>query len=439
MKISKFLLFNFVSSMLISSLLFTFNFIFRFIEPNYFICNKLKLYELKISTNSYSVFYPISCDQQPYYSAIYDLREMFTEGFIYQGRPLYIFLNKVIFESLNTIFNSVDDEILVHIAINLFHLIVVSISSLIIYDLFALNKKNFYSTNFTIILFILLSPLFKWGSYDPANQTLTLLVLLFATYILKNESFTWKTAFVFGILSLAHRTFLIAAAIVLLHRIFKYKDFKNFKYYTFNFISLITPTILYNLFIIYLINDTPYDANSSYWGQFIWIIYYLFGNRRFEGLYHCMEIPEFISCYFADNIKLFYYLALPLILVILYNKKFVENKSLKSNIYFFSYVTIFMYLFYLFIGWYPPIRFSYYSLGHYLIILVLILIINKEAFRFYNINLFSILLYFLFLNHWNSPEIVELNYPIVLSFVFVLISKIYSLRIKNIKLKTNVD
>ena len=119
-----------------------------------------------------------------------------------------------------------------------------------------------------------------------------------------------------------------------------------------------------------------------------------------------MEIPEFISCYFADNIKLFYYLALPLILVILYNKKFVENKSLKSNIYFFSYVTIFMYLFYLFIGWYPPIRFSYYSLGHYLIILVLILIINKEAFRFYNINLFSILLYFLFLNHWNSPEIV---------------------------------
>ena len=79
--------------MLISSLLFTFNFIFRFIEPNYFICNKLKLYELKISTNSYSVFYPISCDQQPYYSAIYDLREMFTEGFIYQGRPLYIFLN----------------------------------------------------------------------------------------------------------------------------------------------------------------------------------------------------------------------------------------------------------------------------------------------------------------------------------------------------------
>ena len=90
MKISKFLLFNFVSSMLISHhfcLLLT---LFLVIEPNYFICNKLKLYELKISTNSYSVFYPISCDQQPYYSAIYDLREMFLRAlFIKVG--LYIF------------------------------------------------------------------------------------------------------------------------------------------------------------------------------------------------------------------------------------------------------------------------------------------------------------------------------------------------------------
>lgn len=432
MKISKLLLFNFVSSILISSFLFAFNFIFRFIEPNYFICNKLKLYNLNIFNNSINVFYPISCDQQPYYSAIYDLRELFTEGFIYQGRPLYILFNKVIFESLNTIFYTLDDEILVHVSINLFHLLVISISSLIIYDLFALDKKRFYSTNFLIIFFILLSPLFKWGVYDPSNQTLTLLVLLLATYTLKNESFTWKTAFIFGILALAHRTFLVVAFIVLLHRFFKYRDYKNFKYYSFNIISLATPTILYNLFIIYLINDTPYDANSSYWGQFIWIIYYLFGNRRFEGLYHCMEIPEFITCYFADNIKLFFYLALPVLLVVLYNKKFVENIILKTNIYFFSYITIFMYLFYLFIGWYPPIRFSYYSLGHFLIIMVLVLMINKKVYRLKNINLFSILIYFLFLNHWNSPEIVEFNYAIIFSFVVVIIAKIYSLRVKKI-------
>ena len=310
---------NFIISFIVSTFIFSFSFIFKIIDPNYFICNKLKTYKISFLNKIIEIYYPISCDQEPYYSAIKNLNNLFSEGYIYQGRPLYIAINKIFYEFLSLIFTSINDEIILHISVHFFHLLVACFSAILIVKIFEIDQKLTLTNRFIIISLILLSPLFKWGAYDPSNQTLSLVVLLLTTYVLKFQRLNPKFSLIFGMLSLVHRTFLVGFVFILLYNFWtsgNFKNLKKYKSYILNGLIVLIPTVAFNLYIFLQINQTPYDANSSYWGQFIWIIYYFFGSRRFEGLFHCMDIPDFIFCYFVDNIKLFLYLLLPILFLI---------------------------------------------------------------------------------------------------------------------------
>ena len=158
-------------------------------------------------------------------------------------------------------------------------------------------------------------------------------------------------------------------------------------------IIALLPFVFYNLYIFIFQDQLPYDENSSHYGQFIWLPLYLLTSKRYEGGWHCMEIPDFLGCYLVDNMQLFIYLIIPLVFVLISKPKkfFKENIGYEKLIKF----TFLIYLFYSLIGWYPPIRFSYYSLGNLLILLnVFLLIQNKSKFsqllHFISISIFMI-------------------------------------------------
>ena len=156
----------------------------------------------------------------------------------------------------------------------------------------------------------------------------------------------------------------------------------------------ILPFVLYNLYIFIFENQIPYDENSSHYGQFIWLPLYLFTSKRFEGGWHCMEIPNFLTCYLVDNVQLALYLIVPLLFVIITNplKAYRNNLGLEKLIKFSALI----YLFYSLIGWYPPIRFSYYSIGNLIILLNIFLLINYKDKLLKTLHLLSVLSFMIF-------------------------------------------
>lgn len=61
------------------------------------------------------------------------------------------------------------------------------------------------------------------------------------------------------------------------------------------------------------------------------------------------------------------------------------------------------------IGWYPPIRFSFYSIGNLVIVLFAILLFFTKDKNIKNVSIIIYSYYFLFINHWNAPEILNFS------------------------------
>ena len=421
----------FFISLVSTFLTFVINFFLLPVKPDYFICNNLKDYDFL----NFNFQYPISCDQESYYSAIRDLSTLFNEGYVYQGRPLYILVNSVIANFLNiSTFGSIDNfDNVIHVSIIIFHTIVISISGYLFFKIFEEKINKNYLNIFLVSFTFSVSPLFKWGSFDPSNQTLTLLVIMLMTYLYLNfpSNLSSRTSLLIGFLVLFHRTFIVGY--ILLWLLFFIEKKLNFKLKIIIktikqiFIALI-PFLIYNLYIIVFQEQVPYDENSSHYGQFLWLPLYLFTSRRYEGGWHCMEIPQFIQCYLIDNFYLILYLLVPVCFIVLnlLTTKYEKFQELGGFIKF----TFMMYLFYMFIGWYPPIRFSYYSVGHLIILLSIFFMFNQENKILKFLYIFSTYLYFIFLNHWNHPNTLDLNYGIYISFLLILFYVIYKIGYK---------
>ena len=91
---------------------------------------------------------------------------------------------------------------------------------------------------------------------------------------------------------------------------------------------------------------------------------------------------------------------------------------------------MFFYIFYLFIGWYPPIRFSYYSLGHFIVVISIYSLFCIEKAKQKNLLASVLAIYFLFLNHWNFPQVLDINIFIILSFLVLIVNRIYTNKLK---------
>tara|TARA_B110000003_G_C16617548_1_gene521855 strand:+ start:696 stop:2012 length:1317 start_codon:yes stop_codon:yes gene_type:complete len=429
---------NYLILLILSVPLFGYYFIFEFQYPDYFICNELLNYKINIFSNNFVFSYPKSCDQELYQRGFTNIKEIFAEDFNYQDRPLYILLVSTV-------------NIFIQLTINIFNLSVfnttylstfltqigiASLSVVLIKKIYFKNQDHTFFNSILISLVLLLSPLFKWGIFDPSHQLLTFVAILISIYFVKSaQIIDLKKSLFFGILFLLHRSFLVTFAWILLYEIYKNKKniLKDFNYGCFLF-SLV-PTIFYQIYIRLILGNKGYDANAEYWGQFIWIFDFLRGKVNYESEWHCVTIPANFICYVQDNLRLLVYLFIPLLfLIYFYINKYITNKSFEENIKLTISISLFLYIFWSFIGWYPPIRFSYYSLGHFLIILFIKFLItypnNPGKFLISS----SYILYALNLNHWNSPSLIEINssmyVSIILFLLFIFYDKIFILKVE---------
>ena len=425
-------LFNYLTLIIISVPLFLYYFVIEVQTPNYFLCNELIDYSINLFSYNFDIIYPRSCDQPLYERGFYDLKQIFVEDFNYQDRPLYIFTVALVNTVLTTVINifNVELSFIVYVSNFLVQIGIAAICISLFKKIYFDDSKISLLDSIVISLILLLSPLFKWGVFDPSHQLLTLVAILYSIYFVKYKNIIGtKEALLFGILYMLHRTFLITFIWVLLFQVYKRKDnffnslknlIQNFKFSYF-IISLL-PTLIYNGYIRFVLDNKVYDANTQYWGQFVWIFDFIRGKVNYESEWHCVTVPANFICYFQDNLKLFFYLLIPLAFVLYFfyktEFKFSDNQKLTLSI------CLFLYLFWSFIGWYPPIRFSYYSLGHLIIILFTYYTITYKHQQGKLLILISYLLFAITLNHWNSPNLVEFNlsiYAAVLLFLAFLV------------------
>jgi len=424
---------SFRKIILINSIIFTFLYIFLFIiypsNSSYFECNELVKNNLFNSEISYSI--PISCDQETYLIGVYDFESIYKFDYNYQTRPLYILNVKIFYDILNIfVSNSLIHKFLSFI---LSHIVIISLAAKFFLD--SLSKFKIYideKISFILILFLSLSPIIKWGVFDSAHQTLTILQFSMSFYFLAYQFTENKKiyfySFILGLLALANMTFVLPLFFLVLNKLNSIeKIFINFTTLLLSFFIFITPILSWNVFINSM-GYEPYNAALEYWHQFIWLIKYLltgYENINFNlanSEYYCMSVPLFIKCYLVDFSKSLLYL-FNLILLLLGTYKYVEVEekelyaSLLKKLLFVFLVSFF---FWSFIGWYPPLRFTLYSLGSFLTLLFCIqfLFINNNKIR--NLSGFSYFLYFLFLNHWNFEEIIKINTGLVISILLAL-------------------
>ena len=417
-----------------SSSIFLTLYIFLFIlypaNSSYFTCNEL--IQSKFINTQISYFIPVSCDLELYMTGVYDIGEIYKFDYNYQSRPLYILYIKVIYELLGLLISN--ELVLKFLTFFFAHLLIISVSI----NLFFLSIKKLQvkidKVKFNyIILFISLFPIIKWGIFDASHQTLTFLqfAISFHFLIYKYEEFgkIYLFSFLLGLLALSNLTFALPLFFLVFHKINSLsKVLKNFGKLTLTSMLFLVPILSWNIFIRSQ-GYIPYNAATTYWYQFIWLKDYIlagYENVNFnpEGSeYFCMSVPLFLKCYLNDFLRsLIYLFPLPILCILSYrnsDKAYIKIYSLAFKNLFLIFLISFS--FWAFIGWYPPLRFNLYSVGSFLVLLFCLsfsLIHNSNVIKLTGLT-YSI--YFLFLNHWNFLGVVNINFGILLSFIFLVV------------------
>ena len=123
------------------------------------------------------------------------------------------------------------------------------------------------------------------------------------------------------------------------------------------------------------------DHQAQGYRQFIWLIDFIQGKDTIIGGYFCQSPKLALVCYKNDLLDLGRYLLTPIIfLILIFITSFKEKIYKYDKLILFSiYFAILINSFWLFIGWYPPIRFSYYGFGNLIIfLLIFIYAINEN-------------------------------------------------------------
>ena len=377
-------------------------------------------------------FIPISCDLELYLLGVTDFSSIVEFDYNYQTRPLYLLYIKIFYSVLRNFI--VNITLLNFITFLIAHVVIVNITFIIFINSITYNKL-FLSNwrKYSALFIMLLNPIFKFGIFDSSHQTLTFLQFVLSFYLLqKNITFNKKgyfIAFILGLLSLINMTFMICILFLLVSNLIN-KDI-NINLIVrsiFVIIIVILPKILWNYYILYK-GFEPFNAATEYWRQFIWLkdfilVHYENINYNLEEPeYYCMSVPLFIKCYLRDFFNTLIYLGGPVILIIINlifekdNKTKDYSKDLKNIIF----VSIFMFSFWAFMGWYPLLRLNLYSIGFLVTLVVLIQLFNNSLTTRNNLYFSIHILYFLSLNHWNNLDIVNLNFGILTSYFLVVV------------------
>ena len=416
-------------NLIIGILLYIFLFIIYPTNSNYFECNQLFEDNLFNSQITYSI--PVSCDQELYLIGVNDFQSIYKFDYNYQSRPLYIFIVKIFYDILNTLLSNI--LMVKFLSFSLTHLLIISFSTKIFFD--SLDKVKILideKVKILIILFVFLSPIIKWGFFDSSHQTLTLLQFVISFYFLVSEiedfNKIYLFSFILGFLALSNLTFVLPLIFLVFNKInTEEKVFNNFFKLILTFFLFMIPILSWNLFIISQ-GYVPYNAATTYWNQFIWLKDYIF--VRYENInfnpeyseFYCMSVPLFLKCYFLDFLNSVFYL-LNLVVLLIGTYKYIDQgkKELYTSL-FKKLLTIFIisFIFWSFIGWYPPLRFNLYSIGYFLTFCFCIqfIFINNDKIK--TLSAFTYILYFLFLNHWNFDEVIKFNTGLLISIFLTL-------------------
>ena len=299
-------------------------------------------------------------------------------------------------------------------------------------------RIKYFDKIYLVVIFFGLSPVLKWGVFDAAHQTLTVLQFTLCFYFLskkeKSHSEIYFFSFILGLLALANMTFLICLFFLIFEKInAPYKIITNISSLIISCVLVVLPSIFWNQFIIYQ-GFIPYNAAIEYWKQFIWIKDFIlagYENVNFDlnrAEYYCMSIPLFLKCYLVDFAKTIFYLS-PIIYLCILNwlKSRNKNSNKFRQVYgnlLFIYISLF--IFWSFIGWYPPLRFNLYGLSYFLLFIYIIQILEltQKVDILFLASIYC--LYFLYLNHWNNLNIVSFNLGIGAA---ILLMVIYSVRV----------
>ena len=424
-----------ISNIVFVTLLYIFLFIVNPELGNYFLNNNL--IENYFPNSNIAYYVPVSDDLYLYLDGIKDFSSIIEYDYNYQNRPLYIASIKFFYFILEKL--SFDGLILNFLSFLFFHTLVVTISVVMFVKSisFSRNINRFHVISFISILFIL-NPIIKYGLFDSAHQTILLLQFAASLYLIQKDINKWNTvykiSFIIGIMALANSVFFLTWIFLILPKIKNLFKSSNFGKLLISFIVTLIPVLLWNLYI-YSEGYIPYNAEIIYWRQFIWIPLYIlngyeninFDLDRYE--YYCMSVPLFLECYMYQLLDVIKYLILPILLAIFNTLLLIKNqnekfKKLLKNL---SAIFITTLIFWGFIGWYPPLRIGLYSVGFFITFLLAIQFALLENSKLFYVGLVLSILYYLYLPHWNNPNIINLNFGFLLSLFLFLVYMIFYL------------
>jgi hypothetical protein len=420
---SRLLIFLVFFSAILALLIGYFLFNSTFIEPDYYVCTTIGPIDIEILDNVYSFNYPRSCDQAEYFKGFENFNTILLTEHSYQQRPLYIamvYLANLLFTPI-FFFLKISQTFGLLISLTFIHLIILNLA--LFFVLKIINPKNLNIRDVVVLaIFNLLTPIAKWGIFEPSNQMFTLLLMILPVYFYKlNKGFYFPYSLMFGILFLANRVSLIGMITYLLLVILGSHKLKLFEIVK-HIIAFSVPFLGYRLFFI-VRGLTIFDTNTETYQQFTWIIDYFTGGNRKYGEYFCHQIPGFIRCYAEGTFDLLMYLLIPSIFAIFYILLSIRLKNTPREL-FLSFIVL--YCFWSLIGWYP-MRFIYYSFGNFINILIIFgyFYLNKNFLQKL-LYTFPIIFYYSYLTMWNNPDsnnFIGRNYlyiSLLLTFIYVV-------------------
>jgi len=403
-KLSIFLFVTLLSNLII----YLIQFYFFKESAEYFLCTTLIEYEISFFSSQLNLVYPESCDLRVYAEGITNFLSFYNiEEYVYLDRPLFVFYIFIFYKILNLVFLpfSLSSLTIIKGSFFLGQLLLTGLVCILLFNILSILQLSNGRKVYFLPILVSLSPMFKWHVFESTSMTFTFLIFLLGIYICLDEvNLNLKTyLIVSGLLFLIHRSSLLILVLFFIYKFYKKELNKNTFY---NSIFFFIPIFLYYISVFIFSSFSDHQAQG--YRQFIWIIDYFQGKETMTNGYFCQSPRLAISCYLKDLINLFQYLAIPSIFsfsyVALKFKKFSEET--KKIIFIAILFTAIINFFWLFIGWYPPIRFSYYGYGNFIIFLLIYSYFSMEVPSAQILFLFAYFFYFIILNHWNNPELI---------------------------------
>ncbi len=389
-------------------------------KVDYFLCTNIKNYTYNIFSRTLNLIYPESCDLKIYAEGVFNISSFYSlSEYVYLDRPLFVLYIAFFYNILKIFISSISSIALLKISFFLGQLFLTSLICIYLLKIFNLMNLDIGNKFIFLPWLVSVSPMFKWHIFESTSMTFTFLIFILGIYIIINIKNINLSIYFFsiGFLFLIHRSALLILVFFIFSNLINKSLNKNNVVSTIYFFA---PVILYYI-SIYLFSSFS-DHQAQEYKQFIWILDFLQGKETYTSGYFCQTPKLALICYKNDLLMLARYLAVPASVCAFYlilNYKKLPH-SIKEILFLSTLFFLIINFFWLFIGWYPPIRFSYYGFGNFIIFILTLIFVNLKDRISKLLFILGYSFYFILLNHWNSPVVIEQSLFIRISIFFFI-------------------